>query len=479
MRLAVAVVVLASAALTAQAGSRERAVERAQPLHATQRFRPSPGAPLPTIEVDWASIIATSKTTTTCQVVSNAILARSYPPSQRMFELLSELPVELTRYVPWFPMPWFGVPELQPGQWNTTYVAQMLNDTLQATIGQNRSAVINFSTQPVWLYVNGSGIPVPSDPLATDFGYPGGFSVPVDPTYAQMGEYFARVIHWIVRGWVIAEDGRNITGGPAAPMTHWEVLNEPEGCHGQDPVVYTQIFDAVVKATRALGVDLTWVGLALEGPEHYDWYQYFLNESNHDPSVWDAVVNGYISFHHYGSASSRVDPDAYEEFFPNAIGFAQGIAPNIVAVRNAMSPTTRMSADELGVILPSDNDPSAPDFPDIYWNAAAGMYALEVITLSPLGIDILGESQFAGAPPIPGLTEDPQFPSVSLMNWTTGEGTARYWVLRMLAEEIGPGDQYARTVVASDPLCGVMQSSPGVRLLRVGSIDRLIGLVME
>ncbi|CAF0872053.1 unnamed protein product [Rotaria sordida] len=34
------------------------------------------------------------------------------------------------------------------------------------------------------------------------------------------------------------------------------------------------------------------------------------------------------------------------------------------------------------------------------------------------------------------LTAEPQFPSVALLNWTTGEGTAKYWTTKLLIETV-------------------------------------------
>jgi hypothetical protein len=39
-----------------------------------------------------------------------------------------------------------------------------------------------------------------------------------------------------------------------------------------------------------------------------------------------------------------------------------------------------------------------------------------------------------GYPALPDLQLEPQFPSVALLNWTTGEGTAKYWITKLLIE---------------------------------------------
>ena len=49
-----------------------------------------------------------------------------------------------------------------------------------------------------------------------------------------------------------------------------------------------------------------------------------------------------------------------------------------------------------GVILPDDNTPGVPEFPLIYWNAAAALYAYAWAKLSRQGIDVVGHSQLVG-----------------------------------------------------------------------------------
>ena len=35
---------------------------------------------------------------------------------------------------------------------------------------------------------------------------------------------------------------------------------------------------------------------------------------------------------------------------------------------------------------------------------------------------------------MPNLQLDPQYPSVAMLNWTTGEGTAKYWLSKLLID---------------------------------------------
>jgi hypothetical protein len=123
-----------------------------------------------------------------------------------------------------------------------------------------------------------------------------------------------------------------------------------------------------------------------------------------------------------------------------------------------------MDADEVGIILPDDNDAkwtsTAPGFPALYWNAAAASFAYLFGQSASIGLDVLGESQLIGYPSIPfqrgppingPWTAPPQYPSVSILSWggafgNQGDGTARYWVLKMLVDEFraaGPAGTFA------------------------------------
>jgi hypothetical protein len=50
---------------------------------------------------------------------------------------------------------------------------------------------------------------------------------------------------------------------------------------------------------------------------------------------------------------------------------------------------------------------------------------------------VAGESQLVGYPT--------QFPSVSMLDWNTGQPNARYWVLKLIHESLGPGDKLVDT----------------------------------
>jgi hypothetical protein len=65
------------------------------------------------------------------------------------------------------------------------------------------------------------------------------------------------------------------------------------------------------------------------------------------------------------------------------------------------------------------------------------MYAYLYSELAQLGVEVVGESQLVGYPS--------QFPSVSMVNWNTGQPNARFWTLKLLRDNLGPGDKLVHT----------------------------------
>eukprot|EP00043_Microstomoeca_roanoka_P017588 m.184224 g.184224 ORF g.184224 m.184224 type:complete len:614 (-) comp16665_c1_seq2:2397-4238(-) len=419
------------------------------------------------VTVDWTKVIALSNTTTTLQVVANPLLnPLTSPVASQAAQSLADLNADLVRYVPWFPYPKVGVAELEPPNyankttsWNFEWILPQLELFMNATLLRNHTVVPNFSTQPTWMYDTDTW-DYPSDPNSCDFGYPrGGQTV---NTTRLVTEYYGRLLSWLVTGSFVDEFGVTHTGGPAYNITHWEVYNEPQGCHGLEPQQYNEQYDAIVSEIRRTADPehrIKFVGLAAEG-QPLDWISSFLNHSNHLPGI----PLDYVSFHFYASCSNRTDPTTYTAFFSNADAFLEQLK-QIVALRATLSPETKLSCDETGVILPNDNDADSPVPPPIYWNAAAAMYAYLVPEVTKLGLEVLGESQLAGSPPIPEWDiVDPQYPSVSMLNWTTGEGNARYWVLKMLIEELAPGDKLVNTSISITPqptLCAKVDGHGG------------------
>jgi hypothetical protein len=119
------------------------------------------------------------------------------------------------------------------------------------------------------------------------------------------------------------------------------------------------------------------------------------------------------------------------------------------------------------------------DIPPIFWNAAGAMYAYLYVELSKIGIDVVGESQLVGYPT--------QFPSVSMIDWTNGKPNARYWILKLLKNNFGPGDLLMATdsgsAAAKDPDLEVQgyKTPTGRKLLLINkrNATRIVNLPAE
>jgi hypothetical protein len=172
--------------------------------------------------------------------------------------------------------------------------------------------------------------------------------------------------------------------------------------------------------------------MALAFPDRPEWFEYFLDPRHHK----NGTPLDMISYHFYAIGSTEKGADVMQyTFWDQAEGFLKEVK-FIESIRKRLSPTTKTTIDELGSILDNDND--IPDrktpIPDTYWNLSGALYAYTYLALAHMGIDVVGESQLVGYPT--------QYPSVSMINWKTGQPNARYRVLKLLKDNFGPGDTF-------------------------------------
>jgi hypothetical protein len=430
----------------------------------------SPSSSSAFLKINWSSdTIAISKTTATLQVVSNPMLnSQTSPVAPKLFQALSDLQADLVRYVPWFPYPHVGVAELEPpnittqtSYWNFTGIQQQLYDiyktvtttTTTSTTNNDkpRRVVINFSTQPTWLF-NTTRWDYTDDINEADWSYPRGNAQP--STTKPLAEYYGRLASWMIHGEFQDEFQTTIRGGPSYGdlVTHWEIFNEPEMEHRLTIGQYNVLYDAVVQEIRRQADPqhrIAFVGMGLCGHDRWDWWEGFLTPDNHHPSVRDAVANGMASFHFYGVAPTRTNVSSFGQTFDQIPGFLRNV-DRIVKLRNRLSPTTGLACNEAGVIPPDDNNMDAPPSPPIYYNMVAGFFTIMWSELSARGIDVVGSSQFCGCPAIPEWDiPNPQYPGVSMTNWTSGSGNPRYWALKLVMETFGPGDQIVESTTTT------------------------------
>jgi hypothetical protein len=301
--------------------------------------------------------------------------------------------------------------------------------------------------------------PPPTDPATIDFGYSAGaqLSVPVQ----TVADYYRRLVSWYTAGGFTDEYGRFHQSGHHYSLPYWEVLNEME--HGLSPQFYTQLYDAIVTAIREVSPGTQFVGLALANPGDLDYFTYFLNPANHQPGV----PVDMISYHFYAVPSASDTAQQYgSDSFPQADNFIATVA-SIEAIRKQLAPQVRTTVDECGTILPQSATQADPaPIPSAYWNFSGCVYAYVLANLALQGIDVVGMSQMVGYPG--------QYPSVSMVDWTTGLPTARYRVLQLLLEEMVTGCGLVPLASGAEPAVffGLGLLTPGQRkLLLVNKTD--------
>jgi hypothetical protein len=266
----------------------------------------------------------------------------------------------------------------------------------------------------------------PADPDAPAFGYSGGrrLAVPVD----VVADYYRRLVSWYTAGGFHDEHGVFHRSGHHYTFPYWEVLNEPDAEHNISPQDYNLLYDAIVTAIRQVSPKTKFVGLGLAFESNLDYFRHFLDPANHRPGV----PLDLISYHFYATPDPARTVDEWgPDCFAQADRFLAAVG-QIEEIRLALAPHVRTTVNEVGTIHPAAaTQPDPAPLPDAYWNFSGSIFAYVFARLALLGIDIVGESQLVGYPS--------QYPSVTMLDWTTGEPNARYRTLELLLAEIRPG----------------------------------------
>lgn len=429
------------------------------------------------IAVDWNKVLLVSRSTPTFQVVVNPMLRQGSPIHDAAFSAIHRLGAEDVRYVPWLPYPRLAVTELKPPtpagtSWNFSLIDPMVEDFMAAQAGH--STVMNFSTIPAWLFKTPKPVAYPKDPNQVFWKYTQGTEL-VDPSGKALGDYYARLVSWYTRGGFTDENGKFHASTHHYKFPVWEVFNEVDFEHNTTPEKYAARYDAVVRAIHAVSPETKFMGLALSAPSDAPrFFEYFLNHAHHQPGI----PLDYISYHFYASPSpGETINDWQYTFFNQADRFLTTVR-FINQIRDRLSPETKADTDELGVILPNDNNQVADasgyvrSIPNGYWNAAGALYAYLYINLAKLKVDMIGESQLVGYPS--------QFPSVSMIDWVNGKPNARYWVLKLIKDNFHPGDKILQTT--GDTSAGVtaqaFDTPAGRKLLLVNQRNRNVEVIL-
>jgi hypothetical protein len=404
------------------------------------------------VTVDWGKVLRISKMTPTFQVVVNPPLRRGSTIHDPAFRAIHDLGCDVVRYVPWLPYPKLAVAELEPPKdgktsWDFSLIDPMTVDFLEANSGH--SVMLNFSTIPQWMFKTPQPVTYPADPDQPVWNYTQGTELR-DPSGKELADYYARLVSWYTLGGFKDEYGVAHKSGHHYRVDYWEVFNEVEGEHQTTPQQYTERYDAIVAALHQVAPHMKFAGLALMGPSRGpDYFEYFLNHAHHKPGI----PLDMITYHFYATPSADQTPETQQfTFFEQADHFLDTVR-YVESIRERLSPQTQTDINELGSIAANDNRSGPIVIPNSYWNLSGAMYAYVYAELAALGVEYAGESQLVGYPT--------QYPSVSMLDWVTGQPNARYWVLKLLHDNFVPGDKlmsthintsnvYARGIVTRD-----------------------------
>ena len=321
-----------------------------------------------------------SKSTPTLQVVTNPMLNPGSPIHDGSFSALKALGADYVRYVPWLPYPKIAVAELEPPtkdktSWDFTYIDPVTKDFLAAT--QGHSTIMNFSTIPAWMFKTDQPVKYPDDPNQVFWKYTQG-TVLRDPTGKELGDYFGRLVSWYTKGGFTDENGKRHESGYHYTFPYLgSAERDRTSSTTPRPRITPSATTAIVEGIRKVSPNTKFMGLALAAPgTNPKYFEYFLNPKNHKPGI----PLDYISFHFYASPAMDENLDGWQHtFFNQADGFL-AVTRFILAIRDRLSPQTKIDTDELGVILPTDGleiraSKALPDhIPHRYWNAAGALY---------------------------------------------------------------------------------------------------------
>jgi hypothetical protein len=403
-----------------------------------QAEQAAPAQPV-SVTVNWDKVLNVSKTTPTLQVVVNPPLRPGTKIHDPVFRELHNLGADYVRYVPWLPYPRLGVAELEPPaggktSWDFSVIDPMTEDFINATSGH--PVILNFSTIPQWMFKTEKPVPYPADPDQVTWDYEKGTEFR-DPSLKEVADYYARLVSWYTRGGFTDEYGRRHDSGHHYKIDWWEVLNEVDSEHEMTPQTYTRVYDAIVEAVHQVDPQIKFVGLALAS-EPPDYFEYFLNHKNHKPGI----PIDMISYHFYAVPTPDQTPDVMQYTYWEQADRFLAVVDYIQGIRARLSPETQTDTDELGSISADDLDQGSPGhvtkpIPNSYWTLCGGLYAYLYAELAKRGVEVAGESQLVGYPS--------QFPSVSMVDWNTGQPNARFWVLKLLHDNFAPGDKLVET----------------------------------
>jgi hypothetical protein len=412
-------------------------------------------------------------------VVSNPILDREFtapngsripnPIHNASWSSLRALGADHVRFQPWFPYPHKSVAELlppkagKPTSWNFTSMLPQMQDFMRNTAEEGHPVIWNIGTIPCWMFWGPTtahgNCPFPANPDESDFGYGERGIRPLffrDKTGMTLAEYYARLMSFLVNGYMVDEHEVVHSGGPKYNFSFraghiFEFLNEGE--HYYTPTEYNNDYDATIPAIQsALGKENAPYFMGIGGCHdgYWNWWfmpnctQWFNNVLDHSKHKAPGIPIDYASIHYYATSKNRSDVHGYTgDFFGSADKWIAKLDEHI-AQRDRLSPHTKIALTELGILMVDDMTHTFGadgGLPDLFFNAAAAFWAYTFTHIAMRDIEFACFSQFVGSPPIEqwGI-KDMSFPSGSMISWETGLGNAKYWVLKLFLDHLHKGD---------------------------------------
>jgi hypothetical protein len=401
-----------------------------------------------TVAPDWKDISRVSRASVSIEVCVEPPLRRGRPIHDKLFAALRELGADAAHYQPYNVFPRLGVAELQPPSdghtfWDFSLMDPITEDFMKATAGH--PVVFNIGTLPAWIFKTRVPVSLPQDPDEPYWTYSEFNEVRLDESTLKLAaDYQARLASWYINGGFTDEYGHWHESGHHYDVEYWEVLNDPDFEGALSPADYTRLYDAIVLAVKQVAPRLKFMGPVVGDIAHSRYFTYFFDPHNHRPGV----PIDMISYHMFVLPDADESPEIMTyTFFQQADKYLLAAA-YIDALRERFIPHSKTDVVDVATELP---DPLAPKLvkpiPRSYWSLSGGMFAYLYGKLALLGVDVVGASELIDSPGIVAAS--------TLVDWETGQPTARYWVTKLLRDNFGPGDQLVRP-----PSYNVLQPDP-------------------
>jgi hypothetical protein len=325
-------------------------------------------------------------------------------------------------------------PANRASHWEFGTIDDSLNQFVRAVKGHDY--IVNLPVTPEWMYA-------PDPAIASDVRGPIArvFTrrrLVVGPR--QVADYYARIVSWFEKGGFTDESGKWHASGEHLRIPNWEVLNETD-MSGMPVTEYTALYDATVTAIRRVDPAMKFIGLVMGVPEaHPADVIYFLDRRHHAPGIpLDA-----ITLHFYGRYGPWDAPSAQvASTFAQAKAFI-GDVGYVSAIRDRLSPSTRVMVDELGTIVGTE----APQVPwprelrgriPFHLRLSAAMYAYIYGSFARLGVESIGQTGMNAG--VAGGGGVGAYVALTLLTPGVGAPNVRYKAAQLLMSEFPPGSK--------------------------------------